>query len=545
MYLPPTDADAAVQPQLPAVLLANLSAPADTSTSSDAGSAGGSSGVSVLDRNRINEWILQLTNPTAREKALIELCKRKEMVHDLAPLLWHSFGTILALLQEILEIYQYIYPPMLTAHQSNRVCNTLALMQCVASHPETRPCFLEAQVPLVLYPLLYTTSKTIPFEYVRLTSLSVIGALVKADEQEVIEFLLSSKMIPLCLRIMESGCELTKTMATFILQKILLDNKGVAHACETYERFAKVAKTLRKMVFSLAKKPSAGLLKQVVKCYSGLAHNPQARKALSHCLPDQLRDNTFAQCLRNDRSTHHSLIQLLANLTTVVTPENPAVTIAPIPSSLAPASLSTLAAGLGGMGMMTTLMGSGFAVGGVNVAPQPSTSPVAAPLRLPLLASTGSIGCVGVTSGISSPTAVFVSNSSMMLHQGTLTGIRSESGGIARAVVSSMLVGSGDGGALMAGNSGVLGSAHGSVGSTGVGGGALRNQTFGVAGEGRSGVRMGPGAEATVGAGSGAGVVSQDQKQQHVLIGAGSGGASAVSLGRTGPSVDPAFGHHT
>lgn len=33
----------------------------------------------------------------------------------------------------------------LQAHQSNRVCNALALLQCVASHPETRSAFLQGK----------------------------------------------------------------------------------------------------------------------------------------------------------------------------------------------------------------------------------------------------------------------------------------------------------------------------------------------------------------------------------------------------------------
>ena len=41
-----------------------------------------------------------------------------------------------ALLQEIVSIYPMLQPPSLTAHASNRVCNALALLQCVASHPE-------------------------------------------------------------------------------------------------------------------------------------------------------------------------------------------------------------------------------------------------------------------------------------------------------------------------------------------------------------------------------------------------------------------------
>lgn len=83
-----------------------------------------------------------------------------------------------------------------------------------------------AHIPLFLYPFLNTVSKTRPFEYLRLTSLGVIGALVKVDDTEVINFLLSTEIIPLCLRTMETGSELSKTVATFIVQKILLDNVG-------------------------------------------------------------------------------------------------------------------------------------------------------------------------------------------------------------------------------------------------------------------------------------------------------------------------------
>lgn len=118
-----------------------------------------------------------------------------------------------ALLQEIVAVYPLLYPPGLTAHASNRVCNALALLQCVASHSETRQLFLtgaqqffshtllilpSAHIPLFLYPFLNTTSKTRPFEYLRLTSLGVIGALVKVDIQHIIlcrylTFLLLSK----------------------------------------------------------------------------------------------------------------------------------------------------------------------------------------------------------------------------------------------------------------------------------------------------------------------------------------------------------------
>jgi CCR4-NOT transcription complex subunit 9 len=36
---------------------------------------------------------------------------------------------------------------------------------------------------------------------------------------------------------METGSELSKTVATFIVQKILLDDAGLAYICATAERF--------------------------------------------------------------------------------------------------------------------------------------------------------------------------------------------------------------------------------------------------------------------------------------------------------------------
>lgn len=262
----------------------------------------------------MEQLVLDLTNPQSRENALLELSKKRESFPDLAPYLWHSFGTISALLQEIVSIYPLLSPPSLTAHASNRVCNALALLQCVASHQETRSLFLRAHVPLFLYPFLNTTSKTRPFEYLRLTSLGVIGALVKVDDTEVINFLLSTEIIPLCLRTMEMGSELSKTVATFIVQKILLDNVGLNYICATAERFFAVGAVLGNMVGLLAEQPSVRLLKHIVRCYLRLSDNPRAREALRQCLPDLLRSPQFTACLKDDPTTRRWLAQLLINV---------------------------------------------------------------------------------------------------------------------------------------------------------------------------------------------------------------------------------------
>ena len=68
---------------------AGPTAPATTSNSSS----------SSLEVEKVHQWILELSAPETRETALLELSKKREAVADLAPMLWHSFGTMAALLQ--------------------------------------------------------------------------------------------------------------------------------------------------------------------------------------------------------------------------------------------------------------------------------------------------------------------------------------------------------------------------------------------------------------------------------------------------------------
>ena len=275
--------------------------------------------LSPAERERVNQLIADLGVPERREQALVELSKRREVYSDLAPLLWHSFGSVAALLLEIISVYPQLNPATLTANASNRVCNALALLQCLASHPDTRKLFLAAQIPLFLYPFLNTSSKSRPFEYLRLTSLGVIGALVKVDDETVVCFLLQTEIIPLCLRIMETGSELSKTVATFIVQKILLDNQGLSYVCATAERFYAVSTVLNNVVASLvSEQPSLRLLKHVIRCFLRLSENPRAREALRQCLPHPLKEvNAFATILKDDLGTRRWHQQLLVNLALV------------------------------------------------------------------------------------------------------------------------------------------------------------------------------------------------------------------------------------
>ena len=148
------------------------------------------SGVSEQQKEEIIRYIDELKYSEKRDNALLKLSQQREHFSELAPFIWHSVGTIAALLQEIVSVYPLLSPPLLDSKTSNKACNVLALLQCVASHKDTRPLFVKAHITLFLYPFLNTVSKGRSFEYLRLTSLGVVGALVKVDDPTVINFLL-------------------------------------------------------------------------------------------------------------------------------------------------------------------------------------------------------------------------------------------------------------------------------------------------------------------------------------------------------------------
>ena len=77
-----------------------------------------------------------------RERAMVELNQKREILPELAVALWYSVGTMASLLQEIVRVYPLLLPDTLTPLASQRACDALLLLQSVASHPDTRTLLL-------------------------------------------------------------------------------------------------------------------------------------------------------------------------------------------------------------------------------------------------------------------------------------------------------------------------------------------------------------------------------------------------------------------
>lgn len=98
------------------------------------------------DIDRICHLVYNLTNPETRPEAMEELGKMRDIPKAselLAIILWHSYGSIAALVQEVVCLYPLLSYTKQIKVQANRTCNALALLQCVAAHNDTRIPFFQ------------------------------------------------------------------------------------------------------------------------------------------------------------------------------------------------------------------------------------------------------------------------------------------------------------------------------------------------------------------------------------------------------------------
>ncbi|XP_051134871.1 uncharacterized protein LOC127254047 isoform X1 [Andrographis paniculata] len=233
--------------------------------------------VAAEDETTTNRLIIDLMDSRLRENALAHLARRARGFQDFAVRLWFSFGTIAILLQEVLSVYPFLSPPSLTPIQSDRLCNVLTLIQCVASHQETRSLFVQAYLPFYLVLLLNQIGELRCFERIRILTLGIIAALVQ--------------------------------VATLILKRILLDDNGLQHVCRRPDLLLSVWQALGTVVASLSQLPSTPLLRDVITCYLCLFKNERSL-ALRQSLPRSLIDGTFRYCC-NDYRTRLLLQELL------------------------------------------------------------------------------------------------------------------------------------------------------------------------------------------------------------------------------------------
>ncbi|KAH0654685.1 hypothetical protein KY289_032363 [Solanum tuberosum] len=267
-----------------------------------------------------NQLVLLIHDASLREEVMHHLYEKKDSCKNLALLLWNNFNTVYMLLLEVTSVYRKFSPSMLSMKEATRVCCALALFQVLANNPETRRSLIKAKIPHYSYPFLKSYRDEKPLEYVRITALGVLGALTKFDDpygSHALHFFLESEVVPLCLACMDLCDEMSRKVATLIVMKILMQERGMSYCCATPECFFSIIQVLRRVVEKLSPKPCLLHLVYVILCYLCLS---KILRFIGPCdafvrqIPPQLFDNTFRRTLLHDHEASWMLQVLHLNI---------------------------------------------------------------------------------------------------------------------------------------------------------------------------------------------------------------------------------------
>lgn len=273
-------------------------------------------GVATHDLDKIIMHITNLKTKSLREESFRQLKTKMEDEPNLASLLWYTPGIIATMLQEIVVTYPLLSTNTLEPASIFRLIDVLELFQCIAQDSSTKFLFLKSHLHLYFYPLINTANKLKHYENLRVQSLAVIGALLKVDDYtEAISYLVKSELIVLCLRIMKKGSDMAKSVAIFIVRKILMNNIGLDYVCTTEERLQAVVEILRDMVNEIDRnkqETNLPLAKQILRCFVRLSENAKGNKILRKIVTNNFTLNN--EIIELDKEAVIWRNQILSNL---------------------------------------------------------------------------------------------------------------------------------------------------------------------------------------------------------------------------------------
>ncbi|CAF2087088.1 hypothetical protein YC2023_072590 [Brassica napus] len=249
---------------------------------------------------------LHNTIPSTFDSTLQNLSTHRKKLEILPRLLWKSRCTMAMMLQQILKIYPH-----------TSLYNILLLFKCITHYPETRNRFLKADMPTYFYPLMDINLTDKPLECLRLGALGVIAHMLKLPaDTAVVRYLVNRSCLQHCTKAIEIGSTESKTIAVFIINKIMSTGEGLQYCCVLPDRFFFIDGLLKKLLVYLTAMgtPCPSLFNLLVGCYTNLSYKPRTRRGLRRYLPAMLFNGTFACLLAEDPAAERCRQQLIKTL---------------------------------------------------------------------------------------------------------------------------------------------------------------------------------------------------------------------------------------
>ncbi|EPR79231.1 Cell differentiation protein Rcd1 [Spraguea lophii 42_110] len=227
------------------------------------------------------------------------------------------YGTMpLVLLDEVVKSYLVFDYKEIPEEEYNKAVMVLNVLQTLVEDRLVRREFIFTDFPIFILPFLNSRKFTRELESSRLAALGVIGTLVKDGDVDIINYLKDTDIVPLTLKTMDSGSEISKAISGYIFLKILQTRDGLESLTARFEKFMLICDVINSMITNAIKKSSKRILTPALQCLRKILDIKQVKRALKSEIPPFLKDLQIKELLRNDAnmlSVYDEIIDILNN----------------------------------------------------------------------------------------------------------------------------------------------------------------------------------------------------------------------------------------
>ncbi|KAF7684499.1 Cell differentiation protein rcd1 [Astathelohania contejeani] len=233
-----------------------------------------------------------------RSTILTNIYKLLEEMPNESTLIWNYPGFSILLIQEITMTYYQLNTPAFTPKESGRICTVLNILQVLV--PVNYKSFIDGQFVFFLYPFLNTSDRQAHYEALRISSLSVLCTLFKSTDDNLLNRLKNTEIVPLTLKIMDTGTEIAKEIAIYIFLKLIRNKEGLDYVCQTFERFVAISIVLNSMLIQSLDLRSYHLLRSILECYVILTSKENVRISFYGRKPEAFTNPRVIKLIEGD-----------------------------------------------------------------------------------------------------------------------------------------------------------------------------------------------------------------------------------------------------
>lgn len=238
----------------------------------DQSPANGQSG--QLTTDQIVLQIKRICKPEPdRSAAIATLLANKAQIPDLPLMLWFSPGTVTSLLGDVLEFYTNLVSSKIGGPRCDTVFSILVLFEMIAGNSDTRRPFVSANIPVYLFPILQYTLASAEHERFTAIVVGIVANLVKEQPpDDVVEYLIKSDFVPLCLRVLSKTRGVAQMGCAFILSRIFgcPAGKKFVYDGKSTDRTVAVLRVMNQAVLSVNQAFDKETSKYLVAAYKEL-----------------------------------------------------------------------------------------------------------------------------------------------------------------------------------------------------------------------------------------------------------------------------------